>query len=1005
MMAAAAAVVVSGWSACAGGQAESIRQKIGLSEGICVLAGDEGCEVALALARRTELLLYVQLADAGGLEAARRAAEEAGLYGSRVFIEAGDLGELHLGDNLADAVVVVGRARGLSRAEVLRVLRPGGRGLLGRRTITKKFPKGLDDWSHPYHGPDNNPQSQDRLIVAPYLTQFLADPRYAPVPQVTVASAGRVFRAYGHVAFKRREEPLLNKLVAYNGYNGTMLWQRDLAEGVMIHRNTMIATPKVLYIGDDKSCKVIDAATGELRDEIVPPEDLAGGTFWKWMGLEDGVLYALIGQQEQRDPTKRWRRTQHGWPWNPISEGFNQPQQPWGYGRNVLAIEAVSKKVLWSHREQTPVDGRAMCMKNGRIYIFAFGSYLACLDARDGHVIWRRTPENAPGLFESLGEYLNRQDWRTNWRTSAYLKCTDKALYFAGPPVGRLVAVSAADGSVLWEHPYGNFQLVIHGEVLYGISGQIDKHPSLKFAAMSGRVLSQIDKARRACTRPTGALDAIFFRAHGGSVRLDLASEQPGWVSPMRPQCHDGVTIANGLLYWWPSVCDCQLTLYGITSLGPAGEFDFSAKASESERLEVVAGDVTKVAGLAQSAEDWPTFRADNRCTARSEAAISRRGRRLWQFKPGVRRVPGGPLPTAPAAAGGLVFVSGPDGIVRAINAATGKPAWKAYTGGAVRIAPTIWNGRAFVGSGDGYVYAFEAATGRLLWRFRAAPAERKIPVYGQLMSRWPAASGVLVEDGTAYFSAGIVNYDGTYVYALDAVTGKIKWQNTTSGHLDEQARTGVSVQGHQLLHGGKLYLAGGTSISPGVYDVSNGKCLNDPGPLAACNSQSPRGWELSLLGGHVVACGRPFYAHPQAGVYDGTVFGKVFVTASSGKNIVWAGGQNGSRVLCYDRLDEALLRAKMAEGRNRFMLNWGKLAVKDKPVWVFECKDGVAFAVCRDAVVVAGQSAITALDLADGKALWTAALPAGPVTWGVAIDRDGRVIVTLRDGTVLCFA
>ena len=31
---------------------------------------------------------------------------------------------------------------------------------------------------------------------------------------------------------------------------------------------------------------------------------------------------------------------------------------------------------------------------------------------------------------------------------------------------------------------------------------------------------------------------------------------------------------------------------------------------------------------------------------------------------------------------------------------------------------------------------------------------ERKIPVYGALLSTWPAASGVIVEDGTAYVAA-----------------------------------------------------------------------------------------------------------------------------------------------------------------------------------------------------------------------------------------------------------
>ena len=990
----------AGWALVCEG--EGIAEKVGLTKGICVLPGDAKCEAALELARETDLLLYVQLEGARDVEAARRAADEAGLYGSRIFVEQGSLSELHLADNMADVVFVGAESKRIPRAEALRVLRPDGKAFLKDKTVVKEFAKGVDDWSHPYHGPDNNPQSEDTVILGPYLTQFLADPRYAPVPQVAVSSAGRVFKAFGHVAFKGREEPLLNKLVAYNGYNGTALWQRDLREGVMIHRNTMIATPDRLYVGDDLSCKIIDAVSGKVIDEIIPPKDVAGGTFWKWMAMEDGVLYALIGDQEQRDETKRWNRDQHGWPWNPISEGFNQPENPWGYGRNVLAIDPKSKEVLWSHREDKAIDGRAMCMKNGRIYVFRHGAYLACLNAKNGKEIWRKTPENGAGMFKSLGEYLNRQDWRTNWRTTSYLKCSDEALYFAGPQVGKLLALSSKDGSILWEHPYSNFQLVLQGELLYGLSGQIDKHPSMKFDALTGKILAEIDKSRRACTRPTGSSDAIFFRAEGGSVRLDLASDRPEWISPMRPQCHDGVTIANGLLYWWPSVCDCQLSIYGITSLSPAGNFEFSAKAVEAERLQRTVADASKVrvAALELTEADWPTFRADNQCTATSKAAIGASAKQLWQYDPKMSVRGGAPRPTAPVAAGGLAFVSGPDGVVRAIDAKTGKLKWKAYTGGAVRIPPTIWKGRAFVGSGDGYVYCFEAKTGKVLWRFRAAPAERKIPVYGSLLSTWPAASGVLVEDGIAYVAAGIVNYDGTYVYALDAATGAIKWQNTTSGHLDKDAKTGVSVQGHQLLAGGKLYLAGGTSISPAVYEVSNGKCLSEAGPLAATNSRAPRGWELTLIAGQVTACGKPFYADPEAGVFDATVFGKVFMASSGDKDVVWASDQGNKKVLCYNRINRDAFQGKV----NLFQLNWGKIGIKDKPVWTYDCKDGVAFAAAKNAVVVARDKQIVALNLADGKVLWSQPLPGSPVTWGVAVDRNGRVLVTLKDGRILCF-
>jgi outer membrane protein assembly factor BamB len=973
---------------------------IGVSRGICVVLAERRCELALKLAKETDLLIYVQLERDEDVEAARRIVDAAGFYGNRIFVEKGAFTKIHLADNLADALVWLGEAGGISEAEALRVLRPGGKALLGGKELVKPFPAGVDDWSHPYHGPDNNPQSKDQIARAPYLTQFLAEPRYAPMPQAGVSSAGRVFKAFGHVAFKKREEPLLNKLVAFNGYNGTILWSRELTPGFMVHRNTMIATPSTLYVGDDKSCKLIDAATGRLKDEIIPPVGVAGGTCWKWMGLEGGVLYALIGEQEQKDPTMQWGLESHGWPWEPISTGFNQPEHPWGYGRNVLAIDPATKKVLWRYREEEAIDSRAMCMKNGRIYIFRFGSFLACLDSRTGGVVWRKTPENAPELFESLGEYLNRQDWRTNWRTTAYLKCSDRALYFAGPSIGKLLAVSADDGSILWENAYSNFQLVLRDEGLYGISGPWGTDVSKKFEPLTGRILAELKKGRRACTRPTGSVDAIFYRASGGTVRLDVGSNRPQWISPMRPQCHDGVTIANGLLYWWPSVCDCQLTLYGVTCLGAAGGFDFTVQATEAQRLEKGPADLVSVANLSESPADWPTFRGDNTGSATTEAGIGETGKLLWQFSPKAVFIP-----TAPVTTGGLVFFSGSDGIVRAVDSVTGRLRWSAYTGGGVRFPPTIWKGRALVGSGDGWVYCFEAETGRLIWRFRAAPAERKIAVYGSLLSTWPAASGVLVENGIAYAAAGIVNYDGTYVYALDAATGKVKWQNCTSGHLDRQARTGVSVQGHQLLHDGKLYLAGGTSISPAIYDVTDGRCLNDPKPLARCESRSPRGWELFLLGGQVTACGKPFYGHPKYEVFDNTVSDKVLLTSSGGRDIVWVSEQRHKKVMCFGHIDRQLLSKSMAKPDNQFNVKWSRLGIHDEPLWEYDCDEIVTMAVCSNAVVIAKRSEIVVLNLSEGKILWSKPLTSSSVPWGLAVDRDGRIVVALEDGKVLCFS
>ncbi|MHB8972825.1 MAG: outer membrane protein assembly factor BamB family protein [Pirellulaceae bacterium] len=975
-----------------------VLEQIGLLRGICVVLGDPSGQWAMDLARHSEFLVYVQLPDASAVAQARAAAEQAKLGASRLQIELGNPQQIHLADNLADAVVVLDATATTPEAEILRIVRPRGKLVRGDNSVVvKPVPPGTDDWTHPYHGPDNNPQSQDTRITAPYMTQFLADPRYGPAPQVAIAAGGRVFKAFGNVAWHEREEAFLDTLVAYDGYNGTMLWKYKLPEGMMVHRNVFIATPDIVYVGDDKSCKRLHAATGELLDEIIPPVAVAGGTFWKWMALEGDTLYALIGEKELNDGEVRWKSTSHGWPWEAISRGYNTPDQPWGYGRNLLAINTKTKQVRWDYHEQAPLDSRALCMSDGRIYAFRFGYYLTCLDTQTGQVLWKKTKENDPALFDAIGPYLPRQSWQTNWRTATYLKCTKDALYFAGTQMSKLLALSTADGSILWEYPYDNFQLIIRPDALYGISGGTwGENVSKKFDPLTGKILAELAVGRRACTRPTGTCDSILYRAMGGTVRLDLADGKAKWLSPMRPPCHDGVTIANSLLYWWPYVCDCQININGVTCLGAAGDFNFAPDWRSPERLEVASS--AAVAEFPARANDWPTFRANPQATATTATSIPAATRILWQTRPFQ-------LPqvtaTPPVAAGNLVFLSGSDGVVRALDAVTGAQRWSFSTGSEVRLPPTIWKGRALVGSGDGRVYALEAASGRLLWQFRAAPAHRKIPVYGQLLSTWPVASGVLIENDIAYVAAGLANYDATYVYALDPATGKVQWCNDTSGHLDPDARVGVSAMGHLLAHDGKLYLAGGNAVSPAIYDQRDGRCLNDPAPLAKCESTSPRGWELFLVGDRVIACGKPYYSRPDLDVFDHTVTQKILHTSAGDRDIVWL---NNQQLFCFAPIATEVLNRCVSDKTipQHIIQAWGEFKVDQDPVWGFNTTGGNAIAVTANAIVMAVDRNVVALDIRSGQRLWTHALPAPAVPWGLAVDHDGRAFLTLVDGQVV---
>ena len=73
----------------------------------------------------------------------RAAASAAGVLGNQVFVEYGDPQSIHLADNLADSVWVTPTAvESTSRPEILRILHPGAKAVIGTETLVKPQPDG-----------------------------------------------------------------------------------------------------------------------------------------------------------------------------------------------------------------------------------------------------------------------------------------------------------------------------------------------------------------------------------------------------------------------------------------------------------------------------------------------------------------------------------------------------------------------------------------------------------------------------------------------------------------------------------------------------------------------------------------------------------------------------------------------------------------------------------------------------------------------------------------------
>ena len=72
------------------GEAELILKKLSGSKGICAVLGDRKAELTLQLARKSEFIFYIQLRKGADVLAAREAADAAGFYGRRIYVEQGD---------------------------------------------------------------------------------------------------------------------------------------------------------------------------------------------------------------------------------------------------------------------------------------------------------------------------------------------------------------------------------------------------------------------------------------------------------------------------------------------------------------------------------------------------------------------------------------------------------------------------------------------------------------------------------------------------------------------------------------------------------------------------------------------------------------------------------------------------------------------------------------------------------------------------------------------------
>ncbi len=759
------------------GAAKLTRDETDRLTGLCVQIGGS-LELTEQLAGNPQLLLHRLDAD---LDLVKRAQEilTAHHKGATLLAEHWTRTELPHANNLVN-VVIATKDSTIPRSEILRVLCPGGVAFFAQETgytrVAKPKPKGLDEWTHQWHGADGGLVTEDTHVGVPQGLQWVTGPLFAMAgrkssTQSLVSAGGRNFYVTQNVVENVGRTKMPQFLVARDAFNGLLLWQRQwtgpFVSGAGETNPRLVSSGEYVYIVDDGHVLALDAQTGKTRFR------------WKTVERPDKLIH--VGHTIL-------------------------VQSPSG----ITALHDRLDKVIWKFRDKTThgtasVDDQVLCLVSGRSKDGDFKHELVSINLADGKIVWRVSTERQTTAAKQV---------RINFARDGFVALQSH---------GSLHLFSAKSGDHLWTRKtdarpgktYVDERYVGHF-LRHGLVWMLKQNAERKSSGQNEWVgLDPLTGRQRRVLQTTGDWPKTATPGKMG-CQLLIASDRyimvprqatfidfkTGEKRPFkftRGGCGLGFVPANGLVYSHPHACGCfSEAVRGF--MGMHSRMAVRFESSAAERVERGAA-FKEVKGPSAVPEDWPVYRYDGGRGANSPTQLDdslsllwskqiapdrkTRSSRAWTLRTGNRL-------TAPTVYDRTVFVADVDaGQLHALDVASGHPRWTFLAAGRIDSPPTLHNGRCLFGSHDGYVYCVSAADGRLVWRSRAAPVDRRIVAYGNVESRWPVSGTVLVRGDTAFVAAGrSPDADGgIQAHALDLQSGIPRW----SAQLNSTELVGLS--------------------------------------------------------------------------------------------------------------------------------------------------------------------------------------------------------------------
>lgn len=478
---------------------DTIKTETGIEKGFCLVLDAGDGQLAYELARQTELKIIALGNSPQKIQEARNNLDKAGIYGSRVVIEQWDISSLP--DYFANLIIsdasIVPRKCTAWSSEMLRVLRPYG-GVVYVPNISSWIPmpddgceikessiknvvmavrgklEGAGSWRQLYANPQNTACGDDQLVKTPLGLLWFGEPGPARMverhgrAESPVSIDGRFFVQGAEI------------IMAYDAYNGTMLWQREIPGAVRVRVDVdggnMVATENGLYVAIHDKCCRLNPATGETMQVYrVPlsPDGTSGR--WGYISFADNILFGSSSEPLMQEYAAAWKSF--------VQDGI------W-IGEDKLPAEYITEYRELKKRYPIPNEDAWLALQRAGGFWALMGAFpswggqnnpghaltnrmmvsdsIFAIDTKTGKQLWVHSGEAIANIIPTVADgkiFLAEAKFTETQKEEAFIqkqKQISSGIYWESseaevPPddvdVRLVMALDATTGEKLWEKP------------------------------------------------------------------------------------------------------------------------------------------------------------------------------------------------------------------------------------------------------------------------------------------------------------------------------------------------------------------------------------------------------------------------------------------------------------------------------------------------------------------------------------------------------------------------